>query len=355
MRKKIAGKKARVETQSMDPVFGQSRAFALNGTLVNPDAVAYLNGVRKEALRTSAIDVTRSVDVKKTRAQSHNTDFYDEEPILNRELIKFNRKSNELLQWFLGLREYLVERGLEDSREQQGNAQEFSGYDIETLNLLVHYFKNYLRGRDNKDDTVAELLLEILKDFPSIEEDQSLAIDEAWAEKLLDQLRSKTVNNVEELKEAINKPAKASVEFPKNAKGWHSHINKNEPSSKVFTRLTLDQKLKLIGYMTQWLNHTVGDKSDARQISQWCLYTLLSIPEHLPAPHISILRELGKKAKQLKLRSCQENIALLPLTVSSEMIGNYTTDSTVPQESSITDLVLVVVSKIYGQRDLVEW
>lgn len=57
----------RGESQAPDAIFGQSRAFALSDSSVNPDVIEYLKSVRQEALRTNAISIKNHMNLQRGR------------------------------------------------------------------------------------------------------------------------------------------------------------------------------------------------------------------------------------------------------------------------------------------------
>ena len=326
------------ETQNIDPVFGQGRAFALEGDLVNPEVQQYLKTVRTQALTTLAARPSNRGrhDTKVNRT----SDLYDEEPLIPPELSRFNRYKSSWLKWFNELK-----------RSKDAHTAPAPGYDSAMLNLLVFYFKQYLqelKAAASESDADLDRILTILQDHNVEKQDSTLEIDEEWAKGILQQLKSSKsqVSSVSDLKDFISKPAP----LPKNFNGWYYCVTKTEPTCALFERMSPELTFKLASYLNQWLGDVSKDKKASR-ITAWILYTFLFLGDQLPAQEVSVLRDLGKKARQMKL-NCSDSADALPKIVQPSDMSFYKDP---PQPLSAIDLILVLVAFKYGQRDLVDW
>lgn len=324
------------ETQSLDPTFGQTKAFAVADPLVNPDAIAYLNSVREEALRTTALSTERSSQTNEKRVDKGA--LYDEEPVLSPEFLRFTKLQDTWHDWFLKLKSNIGTEGYRSS-----------GYDEKSLDLLVAYFKKYIETKDKEEDPTIAALLSALRDVPHPEDDdESLTIDEEWAEKLLHRLQAKKAQlpkDSTDLKKLMTEPD----ELPRNFNAWYYYITNNDPSFLTLERMSPGQVVKLASYMAQWIAEVTKNKNEKR-ITQWLLFILLYLPDRLPAQEISMVRLLGKKARAMKLKSVKEkeplhDLELIPVIFNGEKPGSF----------SVVDLTLVVVGLTYGQRDLLSW
>ncbi|SCU84434.1 LADA_0D01662g1_1 [Lachancea dasiensis] len=350
MAKKVASKGYRnvrsgvIESQNLDPLFGQSRAFALEGNLVNPQVRKYLDQVRRQALCTLGADPTYTTH--KIEKRNHDTSLYDDEPLLDQSLAYFNKNCQSWLKWF---------------RELEGQAHEGSfslpDYTPETLDLLMFYFKNFLQAqhilKENEDEGGLQLLniLNILEPLHIDTQDETLEMDDEWACSLAEQLKSKrgkTVRSLDDLRRFISKPAP----LPSNFNSWHYYITTTEPTNALLRTLSPEQVFRLASYLNQWLGD-ISKGKHVEKLSQWTLFILVYLDGKLPSPEVSVLRDLGKKARSLKLKKTglQSNDDTKFLHVPRDMDG----PQTLIEPLTALDLVMVVVAFKYGQRDLIEW
>ncbi|SCU93372.1 LAFA_0F16050g1_1 [Lachancea sp. 'fantastica'] len=334
------------ESQSMDPLFGQSRAFALEGHLVNPQVRKYLKSVRQQALSTLGADPGSKVQ-RATRPKE-NQGFYDDEPVVNQKLARFDKNSKAWVAWFRELKNGIQET--EGSSAQQ--------YTPETLDLLLLYFKRFLqeaveKGSIESNESVTKVLA--LLQSHNVEEDaetESLEIDEEWANSLVAQLKTKRFHNIQtidELKRLISTPKP----LPQNFNSWHNFITRTEPSPALLQRISdNDCVLRLASYLIQWVGDIPKNKNVGR-ISQWTLFVLLYLDSNLPAPNVSILRDLGKKARHCKLKTLAstDTQSIYHLKVPE----GFPVPSVEIEPLTAIDLALAVVALEYGQRDLIDW
>lgn len=113
---------------------------------------------------------------------------------------------------------------------------------------------------------------------------------------------------------------------PNSIPKWKKHVfDSAPPPMGFFFGLERPTVLKLLVYCTRWLSVLVN-----ANLSQWIWCAILRIDNVLDANEASVMRDLGKKAVKLLAR----------LNNASD-IAKYT-----------IDMVTVVVSEYYGQRDL---
>lgn len=340
------------ENQTIDYVFGQTRAFALNDSLVNPDAVRYLTGVRQEALRTNAIRIQKT--------KRHTADLYDDEEYhikdpkdaqrLPTQLKAFQNNIETSVEWFKQARDVV----LKDYHMSQG-------YDEGTMNLLIHYLEQYLSRSAEKRGIVTHLL-NVLQNHPAVEDDHSLEIDEKWAESIVKKLKTKHIREIDDIKKCILESNEA---IPMGFKEWYQYLQEREPTQSLFTSTINPKNIwVLIQYMTQnWVKDIAKCKKPPQAIrfSNWLLYILFNLPLNVTAEYASILRDLGKRCQQILFddsllneadRSEKKRILLIH-TLPSEMINLQVMPP--PKEIDILELTLSVVALVYGQKDLKNW
>ncbi|SCU94268.1 LANO_0E06238g1_1 [Lachancea nothofagi CBS 11611] len=333
------------ETQTIDPFFGQSRAFALEGCLVNPKVRSYLNLVRNQALSTLGVDPSTT---RKEQSKYKKSSLYDEEPVINQNLAQFDKNCQRWLDWF---RELKLQ-----SRENEYGTQEYSS---QMLDLLMFYFKSFLQTRKTEGDSGFEgdsnlnriLILLQNHEVKLDAQDPALEIDKNWALNLADQLKAKRASNIEsldDLRQFISIPAP----LPQNFNAWHYFITRTEPTQNLMLRMSADQIFRLASYLIQWLGDIPKGKH-AEKLSQWTLYVLLNLENHLPAQEVSVLRDLGKKARQLKLKGIETTPKEEPFYL--QVPSDFSSPQTRIEPLSAIDLTIVVVAVEYGQRDLVDW
>ncbi|AET38961.1 Brr1p Ecym_3478 [Eremothecium cymbalariae DBVPG len=316
----------------LDPIFGQSRSFDCSGEEVNPDVVKYLEFVRNEALRTNATN-SRQVAAGRKRVE---ISYEDDVPnLIDSELsdraIELPFDVDEAIEWFKSLRHYA-----------QSSSEPSQGYNKETLEFLLFSLKQYIDSKNDSGDEMKNLA-ELLKDVKPVKEIDSLELDEKWAQKLILRLTRRNFASLENLKLKIN----SVIPIPTRDKAWRVHIPLNEPTHEFFHRMSSQQLFELVRYMDE--NLTVElQSSNAVDYSQWLFYLLLHLPDHLTASGVSKVRSLAKKAREFVVNK-NSNAPLLEFP--SEMLHE---ELPTAQMTSV-HLVLVVVSVIYGQRDLLRY
>lgn len=337
------------ENQTIDYIFGQTPAFALNDSLVNPEAVRYLTDVRQEALRTNAIRIQRT--------KRHTADLYDDEEYCAKNLKNARRPPMQLKALRNNI-ETLVEWFKKAKHAVLKNYQMYQGHNEDTINLLLHYLKQYLLKSEEKRGVVTHLL-NVLQNHPAVEDDDSLEIDEKWAESLVKKLKTKHIREIDDIKECISE---SNETIPMGFKEWYQYLQEREPTQSVFTS-TINAKniWVLIQYMTQnWVKDIAKCKKppQATRFSNWLLYILFNLPINLTAEYASILRDLGKRCQQIinddlllseEDRSEKKKILLID-TLPSELINLQVIPP--PKEIDVLELTLSVVAIVYGQKDL---
>ncbi|QHS76780.1 Brr1p [Saccharomyces paradoxus] len=339
----------RGDSQSPDAIFGQSRAFALSDSSVNPDVIEYLKSVRQEALRTNAISVKNQMNLQK-RAR-HKSSMYDDEDegaikrhVISPSLIRLQKNADIWVSWFNSVKATVLT-----------NAYEFTGYDDETLNLLLLFLKNYLKDMPSKSTTVEEIINVLNQySFPDKTEqkEENFEIDEEWAKNILVRLEKIKIGSVEDVKKAIIEGDKHELI---GYNQWFQYIINNEPQHTTFHgKITSKQLWVLVRYMSNtWIKEIYKKGRHYRRLQDWLFYILVHTPERLTAEYTSILRDLGKKCLELiqkKPIEAHENKITLPKEMTEL---NVEIPSTV-ENMTITELTVSVVAVNYGQRDLIE-
>lgn len=335
--------------QGLDSIFGQAPAFALTDNQVNPAVVEYLSGVRQEALRTSGVKVAK---------KKHEADIYDEDEIIIKRvkvdgaavayLEQFNTRIDDWLSWFKNTRETVLNNGPINQHHTE-----------HTMNLLLNYLKLYLCGNKQEKDNVSDLV-KLLKDVPTVANDDNLELDEEWAESVVQRLRKRHVKGINDIKMII---LNADVPTPVGFKQWYQYLQQNEPSQAAFGPIINTRNIwVLVQYMTQeWVKTISKCKKPPQAIrfSLWLLYILFNIPENLSADHTSNLRNLGKKCQaiikkelepeaQADLKQKAPLLASLPAS-NFEDIGGLKP----PEDLDIIRLTVSVIAITYRQRDLI--
>ncbi|CCE91378.1 Brr1p TDEL_0C04890 [Torulaspora delbrueckii] len=338
--------------QSVDSVFGQTPAFALNDEQVDPAVVEYLNSVRQEALRTSAVKVS---EVKR-----HAADIYDEDDIAVKRakpstkslesIENLNSRMDDWLSWFENAKKTV----LYDSPLPQRHTEE-------SMNLLLNYLKQYLSGRAEEKGFVSHLL-RVLKDLPEAEEDDAFELDEGWAESVVKRLRNKRIEGIEDITMIISNDDSTT---PMGFKQWYQYMQQNEPSQAAFGQIINTKNIwVLIQYMTQeWIKIISKFKKPPQAIrfSNWLLYILFNVPENLTADYTSSLRSLGKKCQAI-IRSDLESNTEGNVKRQALLLKNSLPSSlkdlgvrTPPGDLDVLLLSLYVIAIIYRQKDLINW
>lgn len=337
--------------QSVDSVFGQTPAFSLTDPGVDPAVIQYLSGVRQEALRTNVIKVTP--------AKRHTADIYDDDDEV---IVKKPRVEEDLtpppkyvdshltaaLRWFESVKHLAVT-----------NKPIHQNHTEESLNLLLHFLRDYLRGLKTVDKQASHLL-NVLKDLPPIEENDDYELDEEWAESVVKRLRNRRISSVADVKSVINDTSSSK---PVGFKQWYQYLQRTEPTQSAFSS-TIDVRniWVLVQYMTQeWIkNISKGKKpTQAARFAQWLLFILLNIPDNLTAEYTSNLRNLGKKCRRAikEAYGGKETIASERITPPLACPRELTELNVppMPEDLDIIQLTLAVIAVKYRQRDLIDW
>ncbi|CAI1775133.1 hypothetical protein SEUBUCD646_0P03320 [Saccharomyces eubayanus] len=336
------------ESQAPDAIFGQSRAFALSDSSVNPDVIRYLNDVREQALRTNAISISSQVNLqKRTRHKSSMYDDEDEEVtnkrIVSPPLIRLQKNADMLVKWFNSAK-YVV----------LNNAYEFTGYDDETLNHLLFCLMNYLKDVPCKNSKV-EKIINVLNEhtFPENEEntEQKLEFDEEWAKSILVRLGKANINNYEDIKRII---AEGDTHTLSGYNQWFKYIIGNDPRHTMFCeKITSKELWVLMKFMSNtWIKEIYKKGTNHRRFQDWLFYLLIHTSERLTAEYTSTLRDLGKKCRELILKKPVQAHNDDKITLPMEM---KELDVTVPpalENMAIIELAICIIAVNYGQKDL---
>ncbi|CAR27404.1 hypothetical protein ZYGR_0I06780 [Zygosaccharomyces rouxii] len=341
------------EDQSLDSIFGQQRAFSLDDPLVDPHVVAYLQGVRTQALRTSAISTHgRSASPK------HSADLYDDEVPskgIPESLSAIEDGMSPWVEWFNETRDIILEEG-KSSHE----------YDDDSLELVLHHLKNYLQEQKGLKGISAHVL-NILQDLGPMSksndgddgDNDELEIDPEWAQSMLLNFKSQKIASLEDLKNCIKSKNQTP---PRGFKEWYHFLQSHEPAHTYFTGKIINGETlwTLVQYMSHdWIKDIHKQKrfSRAQRFSAWLLYILFHIPTNVTAEYVSNIRELGKRCKKAILADAMVAESKRPVLLkdcqSSEMVELSTPSP--PPELDILRLTLVVIAVVYRQRDLTNW
>ncbi|CCD22680.1 Brr1p NDAI_0A05250 [Naumovozyma dairenensis CBS 421] len=352
------------EKQTINPIFGQAPAFAINDSLVDPQVVAYLRDVRQEALRTT---VTRIPEQKKVKpivtASMYDDDekIADNTPLRSRyesdvtqmsatmsvfpdKLIQFRQNMEQCIEWFKTARNSLIQNGYR--------------YDDTTLNLLVYYFKKYLEERNDQDDYVKHLA-EVLQHHFVENEDDSLIIDNEWAERTLAKIREGEVRTIDDIKKFISGNSYEPYGFSQ----WYEYLLTTEPTHSCFCSVINGRNIWiLVQYYQQGLLEKIySNDQNSDRLNVWLLYILFHLPNNITANSTSLLRDLGKKCQNIILRNVSNAGGPEPSDVNSGLLvfTNELNNLSIPQPPeypfTIVDLTLIVISELYGQKDLINW
>lgn len=336
---------SRKDDQSVDSVFGQTPAFSLTDPEVDPAVIQYLSGVRQEALRTNVI--------KRSELKRHTADLYDDDDEV---IVKKPKAQEELpvrlkyvdshlhvsVQWFENVKRVVLD-----------NRTVCQSHTEKSLNLLLHFLREYLRGRS--EDGQASHLLKVLEDLPPKEQDENedYELDEDWAESVVKKLRTRRISSITDIKAVIGEVNSKPVGF----KQWYQYLQRTEPAQSAFNT-TIDARniWVLVQYMAQeWIKNISRSKkpTQASRFSNWLLYILFNIPDKLTAEYTSNLRNLGKRCRKA-IRETQESFAPSIKTIFPRELTELGVPSP-PEDLDVIQLTLSVIAVIYGQRDLIDW
>ncbi|CAI4053818.1 Brr1p SKDI_16G3200 [Saccharomyces kudriavzevii IFO 1802] len=339
----------KAESQAPDFIFGQSRAFALTDSSVNPDAIKYLDNVRQEALRTNAMSIKNQMNLqKRTRHKSSMYDDEDEEATKRHAvplfLMRLQNNADLWVKWFNSMKSAVL-----------ANAYEFTGYDDETLDLLLFYLRNYLKDIPRKTSKV-ENIIDVLDQysFPEKPEDreQKLEIDEEWAKYTLIRLEKVNIKSFEDVKKII---AESDAHELNGYSQWFKYIINNEPRHTMFCRkITSTQLWVLFKYMSNtWIKEIYKEGSNCHRLQDWLLYLLIHTPEKLTAEYTSMLRDLGKKCRELLQKKPAQARNDNRITLPMEMRELDLEMPSAMESATMIELTICVIALDFGQKDLI--
>ena len=375
-----------------DSVYGQSPAFELDNDAVNPLVIAYINNVRKEAVATR---VTSFVDDNETQVVKHSADMYDDAPVgtvtttelskvvkmgtgpkrtvatdelisavgsqfdsvkekktvLPQRLQLFNSSADIWLSWYNETRNTLSKRGF--------STQEYSS---EVLNLLLYHIKMFLEGSKEPNTGIRAHILNLLANHVvsgALLEENPWTIDEEWIVPTLSRLDAVRIKSIDDIKRCITGDYKDKC--PRNYQQWTQFIRENEPTVSMFTTMVgLEDLWIIIKFMkVNWIKQIAKGASghSTATLSMWLLYTLIYLPQNLPASDVSTIRDFAKKCRKLYLDkqvgtpSTNPTSFHIPLSKEFRSLGITSPDP----DMGIFELVTLLASQTYGQRDLVSW
>ncbi|GAV53396.1 hypothetical protein ZYGR_0AI06800 [Zygosaccharomyces rouxii] len=338
------------EDQSLDSTFGQQRVFNLDDPLVDPNVIAYLRGVRTQALRTSAISTHW-----RSALPRHSADLYDDETP-SREipgpLLAIEHGIPSWIEWFNETRDIILEEG-KPSQE----------YDDRSLELVLHHLKDYLQEQKGLKGNSAHVLdlLQNLRPTSKDDggEDVELEIDPEWAQSMLLKVKAQKVASLDDLKKCIKSENQTP---PRGFKEWYNFLQSHEPEHSYFTGKIINGETvwTLLQYMSHdWIKDIHKQKRfpRARRFSTWLLYILFHLPTNVTAEYVSNLRELGKRCKKAILADARLAESKRPILLkdcqSSEMLELSTPSP--PENLDVLNVTLVVIAVVYRQRDLTNW
>ncbi|CCC67663.1 hypothetical protein NCAS_0A11050 [Naumovozyma castellii] len=343
------------ERQAVNPLFGQAPAFAVQNSLVDPAVVRYLQDVRKEALRTTVVSIKPQKRARPVVTASMYDDDDDELPTLTArkkgrnsayefpdQLIYFDRNMNDWIKWFECTKNIVQEK-----------AYEFTGYDDNTLNILLCQLKQYMETKSKDEDKLSSLIGIISDECIETTDssDHSLEIDETWAETMCEKLQSRAIKNISEIKDCVLETPMEPYGF----KAWYKYLISNVPVHTCFVTMINDRNVWiLIQYFQQGLLEEIYKRGkNASVLEEWLLEIMIHLPVNITAEYTSTLRDLGKKCQVLIKRQIESSSAKTLLRLPKEL---EELDIKAPQQNvSIFELVLSIIAKIYGQRDLIDW
>lgn len=259
-------------------------------------------------------------------------------------LIRLQRNVEIWVRWFNSVKATVLT-----------NAYEFTGYEDETLDLLLLFLKNYLEDMPSKCTTV-EKIISVLNQhsFPekAEEKEENLQIDEEWAKNILVRLEKTKIDSVEDVKKVITEGDKHELV---GYNQWFQYLINNEPQHTTFhEKITSKQLWVLIKYMSNtWIKEIHKKGRHYRRLQDWLFYILVHTPERVTAEYTSILRDLGKKCLELiqkKPVEAHENKITLP----KEMAELNVEIPAAVENMTITELTVSVIAVNYGQKDLIE-
>lgn len=390
---------------SVDPVFGQSPAFGLNDDAVNPLVIQYLKNVRREALATNITNYrpehinreiqysasiyddegenTFSSDIPKNGSQdthaielpghlnniriddlivapfSSSDDIIADEEHSNSELSLrlsiFNKNVDKWLKWFQEAKSKILNEAF--------TTQE---YDNDTLNILIYYLKEHLKKSKAGNKGIEGHLQNLLKDYNIDDEilsQNEWTIDEEWVAPTLCRLRSIRIHDINDIRMCLK--GDFSSKKPRNYEQWTKYIRENEPNSSIFaTMLKQDDIWIILKFMKQnWLKVLMKKPEQSSRTSMWLLYSLFYLSENLNSTQISTLRDFAKRCQSLYLERFVSRYSNDPQhqTYFKQLAVKLPSEMKVhgikyPLEHvTILELILIVVSQVFGQKDLIIW
>lgn len=158
--------------------------------------------------------------------------------------------------------------------------------------------------------------------------DEDLAKEETPEQAIDHELHVLVMDEFKQQREALPEPGVLPIPddfvFPETFTSWRQYCVTHEPSVELVSNLDQKLAIKLLMYSTRWLA-----PKTPKEISQWIYCVLCRVCDPLEAGDVAVLRDLGKRAKQLAQRE------------------------QLPQVTRFTcQLVLHIVAGAFGQRDL---
>lgn len=379
-------------SRHIDSAFGQAPAFGLDDATVNPLVIQYLKSVRTEALTTNATQSRTALPTVtvKHKASIYDDDGYDENDlnVLNSknpeekphgdELITYISTSDkvenqhnlvkvklpERLNYFNDNIESLMKWFESANISLKENAISTQDYTDDVLNLLLFYLKEFLENNIPNKKGISIHLVNLLKDHyvsEKIRKENAWIIDEEWVKPTLERLSAVRVRNIDDIKKSLTGNY-YSVK-PKNYNQWSAFLKDNEPNNSMFvTMMNQDDIWTIFKFMKQnWLKVIIKNPGSSKKMSMWLLYIMLYLPTTLSAGQVSTLRDFAKKCQKPYLEKLVPLLSQEPIQKEAIPWIINTTElkmlhvEQLPKDFTILELVLVIVSQKFGQKDLINW
>ncbi|RLV96554.1 hypothetical protein JA1_000046 [Spathaspora sp. JA1] len=150
-----------------------------------------------------------------------------------------------------------------------------------------------------------------------------------WQAELLEEF-----SDIKQQLSQVSSPS-TLLTLPEDSNNWRKFILNNEPPTIPYFVHQFEKptKIKLLVYITKWLTF---NNASIVNLSQWIWKLFLTIDDKslLTIDEIFILRKLATKAIKIKESITEDN---------TSSVGNMT-----------LDMIITIVSKYYGQLDLLE-
>ena len=344
-------------SSAIDPVFGQAKAFNINDPEVNPLVKSYLSEVRNEALHTNAI----SHQIGQVSKNTFDANIYDDEDDSTSIPSDTKVKSDQTTEYLYSIENWY--KWFENISDIIWHGcYVFEGYDDESISHLTQLLRFYLQRKidENRASSFDRHLVNIFRDQLKCSDPDpvngTLEIDEDWAENLLKTMRNSKIKDLNTVKYCIRTDYKRA---PHGLKPWAKYVTSNQPTHTAFINMIDSSNLwTLVMYMTQiWLKeiYTFGKNLERKKmLSQWLLYILLHIPTRLTAEQMSNIRSLAKQAREILNRRVNSNIFGTTNIVIPDELHEHNCPPC-PPNLDIASLILAVVTRKYGQHDILEF